>query len=88
MPRLESWATRRESSVSPSHGWSAAGAPSASAAVATSTADEPGTGGTARRARTGRPDDISFTALTARQGTRGASSSIRLTQSLPTTAGS
>ena len=44
MPRLENWATRRESSVSPSHAWSAAGPPSASAAVATSTADEPGHG--------------------------------------------
>jgi hypothetical protein len=56
--------------------------------VATSTADEPGTGGVARRARAPRPDDISFTALTARQGIRGESWSITLSQSLPTTDGS
>ena len=86
MPRLVNWPARRASSDSPSQRWSAAALPSAAAAVAISTAAEPGLTGVARRTGA-RP--VSVNAMfTARQGIRGASSSISVTQSLPTVAGS
>ena len=85
MPRLVNWPARRASSDAPSHGWSAAGPPSAAAAVAISTTADPGLTGTVRR--TGAR--VSVNAMfTARQGIRGASASISVTQLLPTAAGS
>ena len=91
IPRLLNCSISRASSVVPSHGCSAAGPPSAAAAVATSTAVEPGATGTRRRAApTPRPaGSVSVTVLlTARQGIRGASSSTKAAQSAPTASGS
>ena len=72
-----------------SHGCSAAALPSAAAAVATSTAVEPGATGAAGARGPRGPIWISVTALlTARQGIRGASSSTSAAQPAPTASGS